>query len=288
MIEKYQFCVDGCKDENFSAAINDVKEKIQSNYMCFLEYCKSFFFSGVVNTIVDIGWKGTMQRGIEQCNPTLHFNGYYLGLLGDQNNDYKINKQGIIFDENNKYSYINILRSNTQLYELLAAAPHGSAQTYVLTKNGVDTLNRWEENEKRLYEYVIKDWQKKAELLFEGQVVWMNKNYCKERSNALVVWKSSLFANKKRIKFLKELDKGFVWNFGKESKGLKYDKKRVKIGFNIISKPEIYMRYFAKVQRLLPENFFVQVLYRIGISFYSLYMWLVYDIKNLCIRCRYK
>lgn len=165
---------------------------------------------------------------------------------------------------------------------MLASAPHGSAQTYVYSNGEYCTFTRWEENEKNLYNTLIKEWQNISYLLFSGQAVWADLNKTSsQRQNAVIVWKSSLFADNRRLAFLKQLDEGFVDNFGKESKGLKYNKKKVNINLSILYAPERYMRYAAKLQRSMQKNTSTRLVYWLFAFVYSGYMWMVYDLKNI-------
>lgn len=51
-----------------------------------------------------------------------------------------------------------------------------------------------------------------------------------------------------------------MWNFNTQNKGLNYNKKSIGISFDIIYAPEHYVRYFAKIQRML-SNRILQVAY---------------------------
>jgi len=249
--------------------------KIETNKMAFKDYIQSFKKEEEMN-IVDIGWRGGMQDAVGDagnCKTT----GYYLGLI---NSIYSIeNKNGLIFTycpKNDKVSpYSEILRSNTQLYEQLTAAPHGSAIGYIYDSEGrVRVLTDWAENEKMLYEQYIKKKQDELLLIQRGLSAWcddLEKNKV-IRSCAKLVLRSALFANKDRLSFLKRLDEGFIWNFNSQSRGLKYDKKNVNISFDIFIKPEKYTRYFAKIQRSITSPV-LNALYRpFATLFFLLYM----------------
>ena len=255
-----------------------LERQIGKNKEAFKKYVLSFDLNNAA--IVDIGWKGTMQKKIEDATG-VKFAGFYLGLHGDKENKYQIFKKGLLFDENCFSGYFYFLRVNTQLYEMLAAAPHGSIQTYYLHNGSAKTLERWEDNEKQLFFDLIENWQKISFLQSMGQLSWASSRYSNPRTNAKIVTKASLFANKQRMMFLERLDKGFVWNFGKETKGIKYSTKDAKIHLDILFRPERYFRYFAKLQRKMTRNPILRLFYYVIASCYYFYSWLFYDFKKI-------
>lgn len=246
IIKKYDF-----KSEELNLL---TRQRYEDNVVAAKKYMSQFVVDGHVN-IVDIGWNGTMQNTIASILNVPTY-GYYIGL---NNSPYdKSNREGLIFDFNEKEKTVSkfsdILRSNIQLYEELAAAPHGSALSYRLNNDGVAYVTEdWAENEKQMYETVISQKQKELRLICKSLIVWCHEqDYNKMlRTCAKTVLRSALIADDKRLEFLESLDKGFIDNCGKQSKGLKYNAKSVKIGLDILYAPEIYTRYFAKVQRSL-------------------------------------
>lgn len=263
---------------------NDIKAKISDNKSALLKYTYQELgnladYSHL--NIVDIGWQGSMQKGIEAALG-IKTKGYYLGITGEDNS---IHRNGIIFSdtvEKGYKTYSDILKTNIQLYEMLCAAPHGSAQTYRLVGENVEIPVEWVENEKNLYYKEIENWQENGIRQFIKLASWKanGENIFSNKDNANVVMKSALFANRERLDFLKELDKGFVWNFGRNVKGAKYSTKGVKLNLSIFYSPEKYLRYFAKVQRLLPRNNVIMFIYMGGARLYTLYTKVILTIKG--------
>ena len=234
-----------------------IRDKIVSNKICFRKYIDSFKKDNIMN-IVDIGWKGGMQESIESILGQ-KTEGYYLGVY---NSVYSIdNKHGLLFtycpEKGAITKYSEILRANTQLYEQLTAAPHGSAVGYITDSTGsVKVLTDWAKNEKGLYNDFIAEMQEEMLLIERGVTAWagdMNGNE-KIKQCAYLVLRSALFADEKRLSFLRHLDKGFIWNFNAQSSGLSYRRKDAKVALDILYSPEKYTRYFSKIQRVLPSS----------------------------------
>lgn len=229
-------------------------QRHKDNVVAAKKYMSQFVVDGHVN-IVDIGWCGTMQNAVSSILNIPAY-GYYLGL---NNSPYDLsNREGLLFDYNKEKgissNYADILRTNIQLYEELAAAPHGSALGYRLDEEGNAYVTEdWAENEKLMYENVISKKQKELRLICKAISAWCYEQDFNKMLKicAKTVLRSALIADEKRLNFLESLDKGFIDNCGKQSKGLKYDAKSVKIGLDILYAPERYTRYFAKVQRAL-------------------------------------
>ena len=285
ILEKYNLKSDTLISEKIIDLLHsDIKKQVLLNKKAFIKYSNNFFTSKDCNNIVDVGWRGTMQFGIENIlNKKLR--GLYLGVL-DNDKNFPIERHGLLLsNQTTKFSYVNILRANTQLYESLAAAPHGAAQTYIIDDDTseVRVPLLWADNEKNLYEQVIENWQKNAEKLFSGYTIY-SKHENKERANkrnALIVLKSAFFADNNRLSFLHKLDKGFFWNFTHQAAGIKYDSKSVKINFSLIYAPERYVRYFSKVQRILPNNKIIQFIYKFFAYIFYLYILFVMAIKKV-------
>lgn len=260
-------------------------KRFKDNRSAFLRYMDSFIDNGSIN-IVDIGWRGTMQQGIEKvCNVPTY--GYYLGIIDDSDDVYQINRKGLIFSNYKKPSaYFNILRSNSQLYEQLAAAPHGSAQRYGFScDNTIEVFEEWAENEKLLYTATIDGLQKYMMQLNDSLCVWcqpVSDSKKQTRFLAKTVLRSALFADSKRIDFLSSLDEGFIGNFKAEVQGLQFDRMQVKINIiELLINPALYTRYFAKLQRyfIKQDNELMKKFYTpfAGILFW--YIWF-----NQCLR----
>lgn len=203
-----------------------------------------------------------MQQGIEESTQkTLH--GYYLGIQGNLEGT-DINKKGLVFDERNTISKMfHLLHTNLQIYEHLLAAPHGSAQMYCFENGRPKVIEEWVDDEKKLYEALVKEIQENMFYLYQGMVAWNPKDSDKKLQTYLakIVLRAACFNDKKRLEFLNASDKGFVWNFGQESKGITYQAKGSLIKIDIIIHPERYVRYFAKIQRKLYQKPVINILY---------------------------
>lgn len=82
---------------------------------------------------VDVGWKGTIQDNIYRFfNGEKEVSGKYLGLLFQPESviSYKNNKEGLLFTNNPVSKNIQVYSRMTSLFEILLAAPHGSAKLY--------------------------------------------------------------------------------------------------------------------------------------------------------------
>ena len=272
-------------DEKTQAQLNCViSKRIEQSRESLFVYAKQVLgsYSSQPNLhFIDIGWYGSMQLGLEKILG-IKTDSFYLGITEKNSN---ISRTGLIFSEEDNVlspTFFYVLRANMQLYEQLSAAPHGSAQTYIQYEHGVDVPLVWEENEKSLYYSEIEPWQKKAEALFCALAAWRagKGETFSNRENSCTVLRSCLFADKTRLAFLKRLDKGFLGNFGQNTKGLQYDPRSVKIDTSLILSPEKYIRYIAKVQRALPSNMCVQILYRICAWLFSVYTKIVLFLKR--------
>ena len=239
-------------------------KKCEENIKAGRKYFEMFYTGDTIN-LVDIGWCGRMQDTIGNILGKKTF-GYYVGL---NNSEFDLNnRKGLLFcscpAQGVISPYSQILKSNIQLYEQLASAPHGSAVGYKLVDDGVRVEEDWVENEKTLYYENIERIQKELLLNILGLAVWCEDEPYKKllRLSAKTVLKSGLFADEKRLKFLEALDNGFVWNFNSQTKGLSYKTKDIKVKLDIITSPEKYTRYLVKIQRnVIPKSRIAKVLY---------------------------
>ncbi|OOP73816.1 HAD family hydrolase [Clostridium beijerinckii] len=146
------------EDDNFNKLFETIKEDIYNNsnteYKNFIEYINKFDVSGNV-AIIDIGWKGTMQRAFDsllsKCNFKYNLYGFYLGTL-DNNNSY-----GYIFNGENDEKFYELV-SFTGLFELMFSGVHGSVKKY--NDEGSVELYDFEfdcdEKSRKDYEYIKK------------------------------------------------------------------------------------------------------------------------------------
>lgn len=225
--------------------------RITENERAFEKYVNEVF---TVDTtaIVDIGWRGSMQRGIERY---LHrpLAGYYLGINYHAGECAQLERHGLIFyidSEMGVSQYAHILRSNTILYELLSAAPHGSAQNYRLDGEAVEVSEQWDQNEKELYEKYIKTVQQEMLVKFREFCVRDYENIEMDKMNAILaklVLRTGLLPDKDRCSFMENLNSGFSQNFGQQTNGLRFD-GAVKVSVRrLLYKPQEYANFLVKL-----------------------------------------
>ena len=112
---------------NKEILINDLKEK---NYL-FDQYLNSTIKGKT--TIIDIGWKGSMQdllsKYLKLTNSSIKLNGLYLGVMNNKN------KKGFLFNDNNEICQ-NIL-NYSGLLEIIFMPNYGSVLGYKKVNNNV-------------------------------------------------------------------------------------------------------------------------------------------------------
>jgi HAD superfamily hydrolase (TIGR01549 family) len=103
----------------------------------FIAYLDSFNVDYRNNglTIVDVGWKGSIQDNIWHIlDGRVRMQGYYAGFLDaavkEPNND----KQGLLFDNTRPLPYFNVYNNNRSLFEMMLGASHGSADGYFMAE----------------------------------------------------------------------------------------------------------------------------------------------------------
>lgn len=146
------------ENNNFNKLFEIIKEDIYNNsndeYKNFMEYINKIDISGNI-AIIDIGWKGTMQRAfnslLSDCNFKYNLYGFYLGTL-DNDNSY-----GYIFNGEDDKKFYELV-SFTGLFELMFSGIHGSVKKY---KDGgnvelYDFEFDCDEKSRKDYEYIKK------------------------------------------------------------------------------------------------------------------------------------
>ncbi len=100
----------------------------------FLSYLESFGKEAISPsfTMVDVGWKGSIQNNIRRCLPEdIVVNGYYIGLLSPTEVTETNRKHGVLFSDVPVHSpFIHVFNNNRSLFEMLLGATHGSADGY--------------------------------------------------------------------------------------------------------------------------------------------------------------
>lgn len=110
----------------------------RENFLYYLNsYGKDFCKEGL--TLVDVGWKGSIQNNIFfTFNRQVKVRGYYLGLLSPTELHENNEKTGILFADVPAHSpFIHVFNNNRSLFEMVLGASHGSADGYF-------SQNQWE------------------------------------------------------------------------------------------------------------------------------------------------
>ena len=94
-------------------------------------------------TIVDVGWKGSIQDNIWHIlGGTVKMQGYYAGFLDAAVKQQNNGKQGLLFDNTSSLPYFNVYNNNRSLFEMMLGASHGSADGYFLSEELPDDHRR--------------------------------------------------------------------------------------------------------------------------------------------------
>lgn len=111
----------------------------------FLSYLESFGKETIKPsfTMVDVGWKGSIQNNIRRCLPEdIVVNGYYIGLLSPTEVTETNRKYGVLFSDVPVHSpFIHVFNNNRSLFEMLLGATHGSADGYFDKKTFAEEKN---------------------------------------------------------------------------------------------------------------------------------------------------
>ena len=215
-------------------------------------------------TLVDVGWGGTMQECIYQyLNCEVPVTGYYIGLREIYTIESKTRRYGLNFTVYPKKGYSDyILQANGQLYEQLLAAPHGSTLGY---KDNLQspTIEYHEPNEKKVFDEFISPIQ----LFMDGQFdillrsldgVTYTDTMVQDYITGMAL-RLGLFTNRKKLKFIQLISKGFYQNVGGNKVGMVYDPSQLsqskgQLLKEFIWSPEKTFRYLVKVKPLLYDK----------------------------------
>ena len=254
--------------------IERLENKVKQNKEAFDIYIKDFYDEkNQIISVVDIGWKGYMQEKIQKYTG-IHTVGYY---LGHKNDELPLNDRiGLLFTycpQRNIFSkYVYIMRANIALYEQLIAAPHGTVICYEKDEDGkVKVIEEWDESEKQLYNQLIKNIEAEMLPVISAFAAWDDglDNAHLLKLTAKTICKTFVLSDKKRTQAIKLMDQKFLNNFNQEGKSLQYKWKEAPIGIDLFLSPDKYVRYVAKVQRLLLDKSLLYSAYRpIGFLFY--------------------
>lgn len=242
--------------------------------------------------VVDVGWRGTMQECIHTFfEEKVNVHGYYLGL-----------KEGYRITESTKRFGLNfsvypttgpsdnVLMANRQLYEQLLAAPHGSTLGY-RDKAGDYSIERYEQKERDVYFEMIAPIQ---EFMFAEycQLIDDLKPICYEHDIVQdymtdLALRLGLFADKRKIKFLHEISKGFFQNVGNNEVGLSYNYKQLKESkISLIKRflwfPEKTFRFLVKIKPMLYSKGLYWLSYPVNLIYY--YIKFINVVKGLLFK----
>ncbi len=232
-----------------------------TNHSEFRKYINSFGANIDQDGIhlVDIGWRGTMQESLFKFfNEEIPVTGYYLGLREIFDIKEKTKRYGLIFSILPYTSYYDhLLLANTQLYEQLSAANHGSTICYTTEYEGY-VIECFKTEEKTLYDNYIRSHQEQM-FNFHLDIMKSLENVCYDQNmvqdvlseKALV---TGLFVNSKKLKFIGALSAGFYQNIGTNNVGLTFHIER-KMAFQYMKlfllTPEIMFREITKLKPVL-------------------------------------
>ena len=261
-----------------------IKSLIQENKDALLTYTRPFIKDGVFR-FVDSGWKCTSQNAIEKYYG-IKTKGYYIGVQIPDKPILDLDRMGIIFSEENPRSkYYDYLGTNIPFYQQLLAAPHGTALKYISYGKKVRIVHEWDVMEKELYKTKISDLQAYMHLKFMGLEAWDDTEpYDKEIDWLLakISMRSSLFAHGTRLEFIRTCTENYVQNFRQENRGkVQYDARKIKVGLDVIWKPEKLIRYVSKIQRTsLYDKKIVKWLYPVISRCFYIYVSLLSAIRK--------
>lgn len=256
----------------------------EENHKVFLEYISRFLDDGKF-CFVDSGWKCTTQNALEEFYgiPT---EGFYIGVQNPDTPVKELNRHGLIFQEADPQScYYHFLGMNIPFYQQLLAAPHGSTMKYIRLEDQILIEEEWDLMEKELYEEWIQEIQENMFLKFSGICVWDSETVNEKKRDwqiAKLSMRSSLFASGTRLEFIRHCTDNYVQNFQQEKRGsVAYDRKKVRVGTDVLWNPEKLLRYASKVQRTtLYDRRMIRILYPPAAGFLYVYTILTQKIKN--------
>jgi len=116
-------------DNNFKKIVLEESNQDRQNLMAYLRQC------GIANqrecvSVVDIGWRGSIQDNLAALLPNVHFAGYYLGLQRFLNSQ-EPNCTKYAFGPNlNNSSLFSYLLDSVTPIEMLCNSPFGSVKEY--------------------------------------------------------------------------------------------------------------------------------------------------------------
>ncbi len=256
------------------------EENRKNQKSAFKNYLDSFEidFQKDGMTLVDVGWRGTMQECIHTFfNEKVNVHGYYLGLKEGYRITESTKRYGLNFSVYPTASPSdNVLMANRQLYEQLLAAPHGSTLGY-RDKTGDYSIEHYEEKERNVYfehiapiqEFMFAEY---CQLIDDLKPICYEHDVVQDYMTDLAL-RLGLFADRKKIKFLHEISKGFYQNVGNNEVGLRYDHKQLRESkISLIKRflwfPEKTFRFLVKIKPMLYSKGLYWLSYPVNLIYY--------------------
>ncbi len=249
------------RDSSFFKKYYEENRILQKKY--FNEYLNSFNVDIAKEgmTIVDVGWGGSMQQWLHEFfNKKISVTGYYIGLKEIYDIKEKTKRFGLNFSiyPNTTYSD-TLLTANSQLYEQLLSAPHGSTLGYASKEHNY-TIEHHQKDEKYAYENYFKHSQEYMfsvykELLEKLKPICYEDNIVQKNMSDLTL-RTGLLAKSKNLKFINNISKGFYQNIGNGEIGIVYKMDKINMSKTQLIKqfivfPEKTVRYLVKVRPFL-------------------------------------
>ncbi|WKZ85937.1 hypothetical protein N5B55_02980 [Ralstonia pickettii] len=142
-------------------------------------------------TIVDVGWKGTIQDNLRRLfqaeeaeggRPAKALNGVYLGLVSAGEAGPGNEKRGLMFSAiDGRTPHYAVFNENRALFEVMLAADHGSAAAYRLRPDGQGEVVLGEFSERSLFETKVRPEQLRLLATFERLDDLLAHRYYSER-----------------------------------------------------------------------------------------------------------
>lgn len=229
--------------------------------------------------MVDEGWYNHSQQMLTEMLNIETF-GYYIGSCRKEKLQYddRCHRKGLLFemrDDNKTLSpFFGIFCTNRSMYEQLLSAPHGSVRKYKSLKDGeVQVEEKYDDKEKYIYDTYTRKLQDLMLVNVKGLTAWNIDNQISLRLLSRLLLKSALFNSRKRCRFLNDLDRNMVDNFGGNQSFQVKGIKDVRINVvELLLHPANYLGMLAKVQRKIVGKSYLMPPYYILASFAYFYI----------------
>lgn len=247
----------------------------------FSEYLESFdvAFEKEGVHLVDVGWGGTMQENLYRYwNKKIPVTGYYLGLKEVYTIEPGTKRYGLNFSIYPSRNHADdVLMANGQLYEQLLAAPHGSTIGYTTENSKPDAIYFHEENEKQVFEKLIRPVQ---QFMFEQFSVAFEKlrpiDYEQDTAQKYLTdmaLRSGILGKKKNAMFIDQLSRGFYQNVGQNKVGVAYSPDQIKesklsLFSSFLKSPEKLFRYLVKIKPFLYAKGLYWMSWPVNLAYY--------------------